>query len=60
MIQNKKTSVRLIKIGENYMSCSCGRSPTGKCVGWHNLSEDEYQNKKVAWEERQKLGEEAA
>ena len=17
--------------------CACGRSPTGKCVGWHNL-----------------------
>ena len=27
------------------MSCSCGRSPTGKCVGWHKLSEEEYQKK---------------
>ena len=35
------------------MSCTCGRSPTGKCVGWHNLSEDEYLVKKVAWEEKQ-------
>ena len=23
--------------------CGCGRSPTGKCIGWHGLSEDEYQ-----------------
>ena len=22
--------------------CGCGRSPTGKCIGWHGLSEDEY------------------
>ena len=26
------------------MECSCGRSPTGKCIGWHALSEEEYQN----------------
>lgn len=25
--------------------CGCGRSPTGQCVGWHNLSEEEYQEK---------------
>jgi len=24
--------------------CSCGRSPVGKrCVGWHMLTEEEYQ-----------------
>ena len=23
------------------MECGCGRSPTGKCIGWHNLSEEE-------------------
>ncbi len=42
------------------MSCTCGRSPTGKCVGWHNLSEEEYQNKKIAWETEQKNSVEAA
>ena len=25
------------------MNCGCGRSPTGKCIGWHKLSEEEYQ-----------------
>lgn len=20
--------------------CTCGRSPTGNCIGWHNLTED--------------------
>ena len=27
------------------MECGCGRSPTGKCIGWHNLSKEEYQKK---------------
>ena len=27
------------------MECGCGRSPTGKCIGWHKLSEEEYQDK---------------
>ena len=26
-------------------ACGCGRSPTGKCMGWHALSESEYQSK---------------
>ena len=33
--------------------CECGRSPTGKCVGWHNLTEEQYQEKKVAYEAKQ-------
>ena len=35
------------------MSCTCGRSPTGKCVGWHKLSEAEFQEKKDAWDAKQ-------
>ena len=35
------------------MGCTCGRSPTGKCVGWHKLSEDDYLSKKAAWEKKQ-------
>tara|TARA_Y200000002_G_C22193350_1_gene460223 strand:- start:35 stop:232 length:198 start_codon:yes stop_codon:yes gene_type:complete len=23
--------------------CGCGRSPTGKCIDWHDLSEEQYQ-----------------
>jgi hypothetical protein len=33
--------------------CGCGRSPTGKCIGWHNLSEEEYQEQKKALETNQ-------
>ena len=24
-------------------SCGCGRSPSGSCVGWHRLTEEQYQ-----------------
>ena len=23
--------------------CNCGRAPHGRCVGWHKLSESEYE-----------------
>ena len=23
-------------------TCGCGRSPTGNCIGWHKLTEEEY------------------
>jgi hypothetical protein len=27
---------------ESGAGCECGRSPTGSCVGWHNLTEEQY------------------
>jgi hypothetical protein len=26
-------------------TCGCGRSPTGDCIGWHGLTEREYEAK---------------
>ena len=23
-------------------TCTCGRSPTGDCIGWHKLTEEHY------------------
>lgn len=34
------------KIGQ----CGCGRSPTGRCIGWHALSEDEFRQKLAQFE----------
>jgi hypothetical protein len=42
--------IRSDQIKEGGASCGCGRSPTGKCIGWHGLSEDDYKKKKDAWE----------
>jgi hypothetical protein len=34
--------VRVKENKEEFGSCGCGRSPTGKCCGWHGLTEDQY------------------
>lgn len=34
--------VRVPEEGQKLGTCGCGRSPTGKCCGWHGLSEDAY------------------
>ena len=39
------------------MSCGCGRSPTGRCVGWHSLTEEEYRVKLEEYNKRQALKE---
>ena len=33
-------------------TCGCGRSPTGKGIGWHNLTEEEYKKKLSDYENR--------
>jgi len=30
--------------------CQCGRSPNGYCIGWHALSEEEYQIEKEKYD----------
>jgi hypothetical protein len=34
-------------------SCGCGRSPTGNCIGWHGLTETEFQQRQRAWLEEE-------
>jgi hypothetical protein len=33
--------------------CGCGRSPTGKCIGWHGLTEDAFKHQQMLWMEEQ-------
>jgi len=45
--RNISKSVQLKKLKEKLhvhdkFPCSCGRSPTGKCCGWHRFTEEEY------------------
>jgi hypothetical protein len=39
-----------VKANEDFGKCGCGRSPTGQCVGWHSLTEQEYKQAKSDWE----------
>jgi len=38
--------VRVKENLEEFGRCGCGRSPTGKCCGWHGLTEEAYRAKK--------------
>jgi hypothetical protein len=35
--------VRVQENPEDFGACGCGRSPNGKCIGWHGLTEEQYQ-----------------
>lgn len=49
----KDMQVRVKEIESDIGSCGCGRSPTGKCIGWHGLTEDMYQHRKMLWLEEE-------
>ena len=34
--------------------CTCKRSPTGQCIGWHRLTQEQYEEKKRLYEMKQK------
>ena len=42
--------------GDDFGKCGCGRSPHGKCIGWHNLSEDEYKKRLEEFNRKQQSG----
>jgi hypothetical protein len=37
--------VRVNENADKIGQCGCGRSPTGKCIGWHGLSEQAFKEK---------------
>jgi hypothetical protein len=45
--------VRVKENAKEFGSCGCGRSPTGKCIGWHGLTEEMYQHQRMLWLEEQ-------
>ena len=53
VIQPVRATVSFLNKGIRKMKeqnlCGCGRTPTGKCVGWHALSEEKYNERKTAY-----------
>jgi len=41
----KKMQVRVKENADEVGKCGCGRSPTGKCIGWHGLTEEAFKEK---------------
>jgi CDGSH-type Zn-finger protein len=45
---------RVTPDGKIIALCGCGRSPTGDCIGWHNMTNEQYQVKLVEYNDQQK------
>ena len=48
--KDKDMQVRVKEDVSQIGNCGCGRSPTGKCIGWHGLSEEEFAQRKELYE----------
>jgi hypothetical protein len=42
--------VRVKENTEEFGKCGCGRSPTGKCIGWHGLNEEQLAEARNQWD----------
>ena len=42
--------VRVPEEGKKLGTCGCGRSPTGDCIGWHGLTEEQFVERKELYE----------
>jgi hypothetical protein len=51
--KDKDMQVRVKENTEDIGRCGCGRSPTGKCIGWHGLSEEIYKHQLMLYMEDQ-------
>jgi hypothetical protein len=52
----KSMTPRVQENPEEVGRCGCGRSPTGKCIGWHGLTEDEYKQRLEEFNRKQQSG----
>jgi len=43
--KDKDMQVRVKEDESKIGQCGCGRSPTGKCIGWHGLTEEVFQER---------------
>lgn len=55
--KDKDMQVRVKENADEIGKCGCGRSPTGKCIGWHGLSEEEFQKRLAEHQAKQPQGE---
>lgn len=50
IFRKNKVQVRVQEDESKIGQCGCGRSPTGKCIGWHGLSEEDFLDRKEKYE----------
>ena len=52
-LRNRSEETMQVRVTENqeaFGRCGCGRSPTGKCIGWHGLTEEQFTERKELYE----------
>ena len=45
-----KMQVRVTTEDSSFGKCGCGRSPTGKCIGWHGLNAEQLVEAQRKWD----------
>ena len=45
--------IRVKEDAKEFGKCGCGRSPTGKCIGWHGLTEEGFRHAQMLWMEEE-------
>jgi hypothetical protein len=53
LYQEITMQIRVKEDAKEFGKCGCGRSPTGKCIGWHGLTEEMYAHQKMLWMEEE-------
>ena len=48
--KDKDMQIRVKENTEEFGTCGCGRSPTGKCIGWHGLNEEQLVEARRVWD----------
>lgn len=51
-----RNKIMNVYVSQAKNTCGCGRSPTGECVGWHNLTNEQYKVKLNEWNQSQSSG----
>jgi hypothetical protein len=53
IFRKKDMQVRVQEDSSKIGQCGCGRSPTGKCIGWHGLTEDAFKARLAEYKAKQ-------
>ena len=50
IFRKNNMQVKVQEDSSKVSQCGCGRSPTGKCIGWHGLTEEQFVERKELYE----------
>jgi Fe-S cluster assembly ATPase SufC len=53
LLKGLDMQVRVKEDPAQFGKCGCGRSPTGKCIGWHGLTQEQFQRAQANWLEEE-------